>query len=97
MKNFILFISFVGFSLNLNSQAIKNSYIVDLKKDASETFMMDQRLFTTSQITKTKVLSSTLDIVQVTLKKEGDVDFENWLDRNPNVESWGYNYYSTLR
>jgi len=97
MKNIIILIYLLAFTININAQAIKNSYIIDLKKDATENFMMSQRLFITSQITKTKVLSSTLDIVQVTLKEEADKNFENWLDRNPNVDSWGYNHYVQKR
>ncbi len=93
MKKIILLICFVGCCLNLKAQVIKNSYIVDLKEGASESFMASQKIFTNSQIAESRILSSTLDIVLIITKKEEDIKLENWLDRNPSVESWGYNYY----
>jgi len=94
MRKIILLICFiVGFN-SLKAQVIKNSYIVDLKEGASNSMMIPGRAFATSGPVKIKFLSSTLNIIQVTVEeKEGNKNLENWLDNNPDVESWGYNYY----
>ena len=93
MRKIILLICFiVGFS-NLQAQVIKNSYIVDLKEGASKTLMIPGRAFDNTDPVNIKFLSSTLDIIQITVSEEGNKNLENWLDSNPDVESWGYNYY----
>ncbi len=97
MKKIILLISLITCGLNLHAQVIKNSYIVDLKEGVSESFIINQRQAIASFDLEVKVLSSTLDIIQLTSKIEGDKNLENWLDRNTEVETWGYNYYVQKR
>lgn len=98
MKKFILFIFLVGSTLNLGAQKIKNSYIVDFKKDVMKSFSIPTQGLTTPQPVQVKVLSSTLGIVEYTVsEKDGSKPLEQWLDLNPDVESWGHNYYVQKR
>lgn len=97
MRNFLLLLFIISFALNINAQVIKNSYIVDLKPGHSESFITNQRVSIPAKLEKVKLLSSTLDIVQIITKIEGDKDLEEWLQNNPNVESWAYNYHVQKR
>ena len=97
MKKTILLFAFI-FVYNLaNSQVIKNSYIIDLKKGTSDLFKIEQQYLRSTQNQTVKTLSSTLDIIQVTFDNEENREFESWLDNHKDVESWGYNYYVQKR
>jgi len=98
MKKFILLICFVVGVVSLQGQAIKSSYIVDLKEGVSKSLKIPSRAFSTPDPIHFKTLSSTLDIIQITIaEKEGNKNLENWLDNNPDVESWGYDQYVQKR
>ena len=97
MKKLLVLLFLISGSLNLKAQFIKNSYIVDLKDMSTESFEAGQGLRVSSQKLEFKVLSSTLNIVQITTQQEEDQELEKWLNNNPNVESWGYNCYVQKR
>ncbi|MDF1696018.1 MAG: S8 family serine peptidase [Saprospiraceae bacterium] len=98
MKRFFTWILLLVIHQTLSGQVIKNSYIVDLKTDQTDAFLQDKRITSNSRVAKTKILSSSLDIVQVIVtEEEGSRSLEQWFDKNSNVESWSYNYYVQKR
>lgn len=98
MRKIILLFCFVGCGFILNGQSIKNSYIVDFKEGVSENLKISGQAFGTTGPIRFNTLSPTLDIIQITVEeKEGDRNLERWLDRNPDVESWGYDHYVQKR
>jgi len=97
MKNLFFLICFFALTFASNAQQIKNSYIIDLKKGKSATFLMDKNISRYATQANSKVLSATLDIVCVNVDKEGDANFESWLDGHRDIESWSYNHYVQKR
>jgi len=58
MKKILLLICLIGSCFSLDGQAIKDSYIVDLKEGQSKTFVAQQRIFISSYNLKGVILQT---------------------------------------
>lgn len=69
-----------------------------MKAGEAEKFLTNNnRAFKPAIVKKVKLLSSTLDIIQIITEADEDKGLEDWLEYSPTVESWGYNYYVQKR
>lgn len=90
MRKLVLLLCLIIGSYQMEAQVIKNSYIVDLKKGTAANVLENNRLLQHVSNAEMKMLSSDLDIIQITTDSKG---WEEWLNNNPYVEHWGYNQY----
>jgi len=85
------------FAITTNAQAIKNQYIITLKKGQANRFLREVNIDESRSISKNRILSKDLNVVELITNNDGDEKFEQSLDDNPLVESWAYNYKTHKR
>ncbi len=81
----------------MQAQEIKNEYIITLKRGQIDRFLNQMNNEETRSITNTRVLSLDLNVVEIITTTDSDVNFEQALDNNPQIESWGYNIQTHKR
>ncbi|MFT4535246.1 MAG: subtilisin family serine protease [Saprospiraceae bacterium] len=97
MTRFILLCFLITAAFNINGQEIKNEYIITLKRGQIDRFL-DQITKTESRsISRSRVLSADLNVVEIQTAKGKDIKFEQSLNNNPIVKRWGYNMRTHTR
>ena len=91
MTRFILLCFLISAAFTINAQEIKSEYIITLKRGQVDRFLAQINNTDSRSISQSRVLSKDLHVVEVLATKQGDIKFEQSLNDNPIVESWGYN------
>jgi len=97
MNRFITFLLLIVFASSSDAQALKDQYIISLKKGQVDRFLKEVTQDQSRSLRKNRILSKDQSIVELVTESLADAKFEKALDDNPLVKSWAYNYKTHKR